>query len=211
MEPSKPLAVFLLGPTACGKTDLAVKWVIDSRATVCPFEIISVDSAMVYRGLDIGTGKPTPETLAIAPHHLINIRAPGESYSVAEFRTDALRIMAEITSRGNVPLLVGGTMLYVRALQQGLSPLPSAQPRIRERLSEEAQSLGWQVMHQRLATIDPISAVRIHPNDPQRIQRALEIYEITGHSMTDLCADVSEQGMGGIQALETQYTVQIFF
>lgn len=207
MPQSKPSAVFLLGPTASGKTDLAVQWVQASQHAASPFEIISVDSAMVYRGMDIGTGKPTSEILAIAPHHLINIREPAEPYSVAEFRTDALRIMANITARGHVPLLVGGTMLYVRALQQGLSILPSAHPDIRQALSEEAESLGWQVMHQRLAAIDPVAALRIHPNDPQRIQRALEIYAVTGQSMSDLC---SEQGGQEIGNLEAYYNIQTF-
>ena len=176
-----------MGPTASGKTDLAVALIEE-----LPCDIISVDSAMIYRGMDIGTAKPDAATLARAPHRLIDILDPAQSYSAAQFRADALREMAEITSRGRVPLLVGGTMLYFRALQQGLSDLPSAQPEVRARLDAEAREHGWQHMHQRLAAVDPVAAQRIHPNDPQRIQRALEVYELTGRSMTELC--LAEQG-----------------
>jgi tRNA dimethylallyltransferase len=182
-----PPAIFLMGPTASGKTDLAV-----ALTEQLPCDIISVDSAMIYRGMDIGTAKPDVATLARAPHRLIDILDPTESYSAAQFRVDALREMAEITARGRVPLLVGGTMLYFRALQQGLSDLPSAQPEVRARLDAEARAHGWQHMHQRLAAVDPAAAQRIHPNDPQRIQRALEVYELTGRSMTELC--LSDQG-----------------
>ncbi len=182
-----PPAIFLMGPTASGKTDLAV-----ALLEQLPCDIISVDSAMIYRGMDIGTAKPDAATLARAPHRLIDILDPAQSYSAAQFRADALREMAEITTRGRVPLLVGGTMLYFRALQQGLSDLPSAQPEVRARLDAEARERGWQHMHQRLADVDPMAAQRIHPNDPQRIQRALEVYELTGRSMTELC--LSEQG-----------------
>ena len=185
--PETPPAIFLMGPTASGKTDLAVALVEQ-----LPCDIISVDSAMVYCGMDIGTAKPGAATLARAPHRLIDILDPAESYSAAQFRADALREMAQITARGRVPLLVGGTMLYFRALQQGLSDLPSAQPEVRARLDAEARERGWRHMHQRLADVDPVAAQRIHPNDPQRIQRALEVYELTGRSMTELCA--SEQG-----------------
>ncbi len=185
--PSAPPAIFLTGPTAAGKTDLAV-----ALAEQLPCDIISVDSAMVYRGMDIGTAKPDAATLARAPHRLIDILDPAQSYSAAQFRTDALREMAEIAARGRVPLLVGGTMLYFRALQQGLSDLPSAQSEVRGRLDAEARERGWRHLHQRLADVDPVAAQRIHPNDPQRIQRALEVYELTGRSMTELCA--SEQG-----------------
>ncbi len=182
-----PPAIFLMGPTASGKTDLAVALIEE-----LPCDIISVDSAMIYRGMDIGTAKPDAATLARAPHRLIDILDPAQSYSAAQFRADALREMAEITARGRVPLLVGGTMLYFRALQQGLSDLPSAQPEVRARLDAEAREQGWQHMHQRLAAVDPVAAQRIHPNDPQRIQRALEVYELTGRSMTELC--LAEQG-----------------
>lgn len=177
-----PPAIFLMGPTASGKTDLAV-----DLAAQFPCDIISVDSAMIYRGMDIGTAKPEAEVLARAPHRLIDIRDPAESYSAAQFRTDALREMAEISARGRVPLLVGGTMLYFRALQHGLSELPSAQPELRARLDAEAQTFGPQHMHRRLAAVDPVAAQRIHPNDPQRVQRALEVYELAGRSMTELC------------------------
>ena len=182
-----PPAIFLMGPTASGKTDLAVALIEE-----LPCDIISVDSAMIYRGMDIGTAKPDAATLARAPHRLIDILDPAQNYSAAQFRADALREMAEITARGRVPLLVGGTMLYFRALQKGLSDLPSAQPEVRARLDAEAREHGWQHMHQRLAAVDPTAAQRIHPNDPQRIQRALEVYELTGRSMTELC--LAEQG-----------------
>jgi tRNA dimethylallyltransferase len=177
-----------MGPTASGKTDLAVE--IVKRF---PCEIISVDSALVYRGMDIGTAKPDAETLSVAPHRLIDVIDPAESYSVARFRQDALREMADITATGKVPLLVGGTMLYFRALYQGLSTLPDADDEVRERLEQEAAEQGWQAMHERLGAVDPQAAERIHPNDPQRIQRALEVYEISGRPLSDLQADTVEQ------------------
>ncbi len=151
-----------------------------------PCDIISVDSALVYRDMDIGTAKPTAQELAAAPHRLIDLCYPNESYSAARFRKDALREMQQITRQGRIPLLVGGTMLYFRALEQGLSQLPQADTEVRERLFAQAGELGWQAMHDRLAAIDPVAAARIHPNDPQRIQRALEVYEISGKSMTEL-------------------------
>lgn len=170
-----------MGPTASGKTGVAVELVQQ-----LPLDIISVDSALVYRGMDIGTAKPDADTLRIAPHRLIDIRDPVQPYSAAEFRDDALREIAAIHAAGRIPLLVGGTMLYFRALEQGLSDLPSADPEVRARLEAEAQASGWAAMHERLARIDPVAAARIHPNDPQRIQRALEVHEITGLSMTEL-------------------------
>lgn len=176
-----PLAMFLMGPTASGKTDLAVELVQS-----LPCEIISVDSALVYRGMDIGTAKPEPEVLAKAPHRLIDICDPTEAYSAARFREDALREMEAITSAGRIPLLVGGTMLYFRALQNGLSQLPDADAEVRQRLEAEAAEQGWQAMHQRLARVDPEAAARIHPNDPQRIQRALEVYELTGKPLSQM-------------------------
>ncbi len=176
-----PLAVLLMGPTASGKTDLAVELV---RALPC--DIVSVDSAMIYRGMDIGTAKPGPEVLAVAPHRLIDILDPAQSYSTARFRSDALREMAAISAQGRIPLLVGGTMLYFRALQQGLARLPDADPDLRRSLLDEAQRVGWAAMHERLARLDPESAARIHPNDPQRIQRALEVQAITGEAMSTL-------------------------
>ncbi len=176
-----PPAIFLMGPTAAGKTDLAV-----ALAERLPVDIISVDSAMVYRDMDIGTAKPEPEVLARAPHALIDLIDPAEAYSAARFRDDALAEMARITAAGRIPLLVGGTMLYYRALQQGLSPLPQADPAIRARLELEAQRDGWEQLHQRLAEVDPEAADRIHRNDPQRLQRALEVYELTGRPMSEL-------------------------
>jgi tRNA dimethylallyltransferase len=172
-----------MGPTASGKTSLAVELV-----KRYPMEIISVDSALVYRGMDIGTAKPGADVLAVAPHRLIDIRDPSEPYSAADFRGDALRAMAEITARGRIPLLVGGTFLYFRALQYGLSDMPAADPAIRARLEAEASRDGWEVLHEHLAAVDPESAARIHATDPQRIQRALEIYELTGKPMSALHA-----------------------
>jgi tRNA dimethylallyltransferase len=179
---NQPLAIFLMGPTASGKTGLAVELV-----QRLPLEIISVDSALVYRGMDIGTAKPDAATLALAPHRLIDIRDPGEAYSAAQFRDDALREMEQICAHGNTPLLVGGTMLYFRALQQGLSDLPAADPELRAQLEARAAKIGWPAMHQRLASVDPEAAARIHCNDPQRIQRALEVYELSGLSLSELC------------------------
>ncbi len=174
-----PVAVSIMGPTGTGKTDLAVELV--SRF---PFEIISVDSALVYRGMDIGTAKPDKAILEQAPHRLIDMIDPDDVYSAASFRKDALSEMEKITRSGKIPLLVGGTGLYFRALLEGISALPSADPVVREKLEQEAADLGWKAMHDRLAEIDPIAADRIHPNDPQRIERALEVYEITGRPIT---------------------------
>ncbi len=178
---SQPPAIMLMGPTASGKTDLAIA-LLDRL----PCEIISVDSALVYRGMDIGTAKPDAETLARAPHRLIDIIDPAESYSAARFRDDALREMAEITAAGRIPLLVGGTMLYYRALQQGLSRLPEADAEVRAAIEDEAAKKGWQALHDRLARVDPESAARIHPNDPQRLSRALEVYEVSGQPLSVL-------------------------
>lgn len=181
---ARPLAILLMGPTASGKTDLAVELV---RRLPC--DIVSVDSAMVYRGMDIGTAKPGSEILAEAPHRLVDILDPRESYSTARFRDDALAAMAEIHGRDRIPLLVGGTMLYFRGLQQGLAALPGADPRVRQTLLDDAERLGWAAMHARLASLDPVSAAQIHPRDPQRIQRALEVHAITGRPMSDLIRD----------------------
>ncbi len=178
-----PAAVFLMGPTAAGKTDLAVE--MHQRF---PVEIISVDSALVYRGMDIGTAKPDAETLAKAPHRLIDIRGAEQAYSVADFRQDALREMAEISRAGRVPLLVGGTMLYFRSLEHGLSELPSADPGVRDSLVQQAAEIGWPAMHEILQQKDPLAASRIHPNDPQRIQRALEVIAISGQPISELQA-----------------------
>ena len=176
-----PPAIFIMGPTASGKTDLAIE-----LARQLPVEVISVDSALVYRDMNIGTAKPSAEELAQAPHRLIDIVAPTEAYSAARFREDALREMAEITAAGRIPLLAGGTMLYFRALEQGLSSLPQADEEIRQQLLDEAGKVGWQAMHARLAAVDPAAARRIHPNDPQRIQRALEVYLVSGRPLTEL-------------------------
>jgi tRNA dimethylallyltransferase len=173
--------VCLMGPTASGKTQLAVELV-----QRLPFEIISVDSAMVYRGMDIGTAKPDAAILKIAPHRLLDIRDPSESYSAAQFCEDALREIEDIFARDKIPLLVGGTMLYFRALQKGLSELPSADADVRAKLTAEMMQDGLQAMHDRLQSIDPVAAARIHPHDTQRIQRALEVYEITGKPLTEL-------------------------
>jgi len=184
---SLPPALFLMGPTASGKTDLAVE-----LCENLPCEIISVDSALIYRGMDIGTAKPTAEELIKAPHRLIDILDPVQSYSVAEFRKDALLAMQDITARGNIPLLVGGTMMYYKALIDGLSPLPESDQSVRKSIQAQAEESGWQALHQKLAQIDPISAKRIHPNDPQRLIRALEVYQLTQRSMTELMATKSD-------------------
>lgn len=175
MASDLPTAIFLMGPTASGKTDLAIE-----LCQVLPCDIISVDSALIYRGMDIGTAKPTADELARAPHRLIDILDPAVSYSAADFCKDALREMKEIADRGRIPLLVGGTMLYFKALLEGLSPLPSADPAIRAGIEEEAARLGWQALHDELVRIDPVAGARIHPNDPQRLSRALEVYRISG-------------------------------
>jgi tRNA dimethylallyltransferase len=182
-ESRLPQAIFLMGPTASGKTSLAVELVRHY-----PLEIISVDSALVYRGLDVGTAKPNAEILQAAPHHLIDIRDPAEPYSAAEFRLDALRVMDEIRARGHVPLLVGGTFLYFRALEHGLSNMPAADPAVRARLEDALQQDGLAALHRRLQAIDPAAAARIHATDPQRILRALEVYEITGQPLSALHA-----------------------
>lgn len=180
---SLPPAIFLMGPTASGKTGAAVELVPQ-----LPLELISVDSALVFRGMDIGTAKPDAATLAQAPHCLIDIIDPPDSYSAAQFRSDALAHMAEITSRGKVPLLVGGTMLYYQALQQGLSDLPQADASLRAELDAQAAALGWPAMHAELARVDPVTAARLAPNDAQRVQRALEIYRLSGEPMSVLLA-----------------------
>lgn len=185
-----PPAIFVMGPTAAGKTDLALR--LFERL---PCELLSVDSTLVYKGMNIGTAKPSPELLAHAPHRLVDILDPAESYSAASFREDALAAMAEITAAGRIPLLVGGTMLYYRALEHGLSELPGANEEVRARLDLEIATSGLEAAHRRLAEIDPVAAARIHPNDTQRIQRALEVYELTGVSMTELCADSQRPGL----------------
>ena len=174
-----PPAIFLMGPTASGKTALSVK-----LAQALGGEIISVDSALVFRAMDIGTAKPTLEERGGIPHHLIDILDPSESYSTGQFRTHALALMDAITRRGKIPILVGGTLLYFNALLNGLAVLPEANPEIRAKLDKDLEQIGKDALHQRLADIDPEAAARIHPNDPQRIQRALEVYEISGKPLS---------------------------
>lgn len=176
-----PLAVAIMGPTASGKTAAALE-----IARHLPCEIISVDSALVYREMDIGTAKPSPEELAAVPHHLIDIIDPTEAYSAMQFRQDALRLTLEIAGRGKLPLLVGGTMLYFKVLRDGLDELPQADPALRAQLDEEAARLGVPALHARLATLDPVTAARLKPTDSQRIQRALEITLLTGQPMSSL-------------------------
>ncbi|NWB90939.1 tRNA (adenosine(37)-N6)-dimethylallyltransferase MiaA [Pseudomonas agarici] len=199
-----PPAIFLMGPTAAGKTDLAIE-----LTKVLPCELISVDSALVYRDMDIGTAKPAKELLAQFPHRLIDILDPAQSYSAAQFRCDALAAMAEITARGKIPLLVGGTMLYYKALLEGLADMPAADPQVRADIEEEAARHGWRALHDQLAHIDPESAARIHPNDPQRLSRALEVYRVSGSNMTALrrrqSAQSTEVGASGRPQLP--YTV----
>jgi len=185
-------AILLMGPTGAGKTDLAA-----SLVEQFPFEIVSVDAAMVFRGMDIGTAKPSPELLARAPHHLINLIDPADSYSAARFLADADAAMQAIEARGRTPLLVGGTMLYFRALQSGLARLPAADPAIRKRLEARASAEGWPSLHADLARLDPASAKRIRPGDRQRIQRALEVIERTGRPMS---AQLAENLRGATRA-----------
>jgi len=177
----------LAGPTASGKTGLAL-----ALAAEFPLEVVSVDSALVYRGMDIGTAKPTPAERAAVPHHLIDILDPTEAYSAAQFAADAARLIGEIRSRGRVPLLVGGTMLYFKALVDGIDALPPADPAVRARLDAEAAQHGWPAMHARLALVDTVTATRLAPNDSQRIQRALEVFELTGRPLTEFHTRDSE-------------------
>lgn len=185
-----PTAIFLMGPTASGKTSAAVD--LFQRL---PIELISVDSALVYRGMDIGTAKPDAAILRLAPHHLIDVIDPTEAYSAAQFRKDALHLMGDITSRGKIPVLVGGTMLYFKALQGGLGDLPEARPEIRARLDAEAAQHGWPAMHARLARVDPETASRLQPTDSQRIQRALEVHEVSGKTMTQLFTEQTDTAL----------------
>jgi tRNA dimethylallyltransferase len=179
-----------MGPTASGKTGAAV-----ALAAALPVEIISVDSAMVYRDMDIGTAKPDAATLQQAPHHLIDLIPPTQAYSAANFRQDALDCMADISARGRIPLLVGGTMLYFKALEQGMSGLPEADAQVRMSLDAEAAAIGWPAMHAKLAGVDALTAARLAPNDSQRIQRALEVHAISGRRLSDLIAEQSSQAL----------------
>ncbi len=181
MDGRKPLAVAIMGPTASGKTAAAL-----AIARERPVEIISVDSALVYRGMDIGTAKPTGDELAAVPHHLIDIIDPLDAYSVAQFRADTLRLVDEISARGKLPLLVGGTMMYFKGLTEGLDDLPTADADVRAAIDAEAARIGWPGMHEKLRKVDPVTAERLKPNDAQRINRALEIYELSGRPMSEL-------------------------
>lgn len=178
---AKPLAIFLMGPTAAGKTQLAME-----LCQALPCDVISVDSALVYKGMDIGTAKPSLAEQAMIPHQLIDLLDPKDAYSAADFRRDALAAMANSHAAGRIPLLVGGTMLYFKALLEGLSPLPSADAQIRAEIAAQAQQHGWEALHCELAQIDPAAAARIHPNDPQRLSRALEVFRISGKTLTQL-------------------------
>ena len=173
--------IFLMGATATGKTNLAI-----SLFKHYPVDIISVDSAMIYRGMDIGTNKPTKELLQAIPHRLINICDPHEAYSAFQFRVDALQAIDEIHASSRIPLLVGGSSLYFRVLEYGIADLPAQDKLFREKLSAQAEQIGWPALHKRLAIFDPIAAAKIHPNDPQRIQRALEIHALAKHNMSAL-------------------------
>ena len=183
MTEQKPPAIFIMGPTAAGKTQLAMD--LYERL---PCEVISVDSAMIYKGMDIGTAKPSSAELTRVPHHLIDFLDPSEHYSAADFRQDALKKMKQATDTGKIPVLVGGTMLYFKALLEGLSPLPSADPNVRSDIVDQAQKRGWDALHEDLREIDPVAAARIHPNDPQRLSRALEVFHISGKTLTELTA-----------------------
>lgn len=188
MNGGRPPLLCVMGPTASGKSTLAIH-----LAAELDCEVVSVDSALVYRGLDIGTAKPDAATRAAVPHHLIDIADPAERYSAARFRADALQAIESIHAAGRTPLLVGGTMLYFHALLHGLSEMPAADPELRAALDARAAREGWPALHAQLARVDPDAAARIHPNDPQRIQRALEVHELTGHPITALQARQQEE------------------
>ncbi len=188
--------ILLMGATATGKTDLALE-----IGRHFPVEIISVDSALIYRGMDIGTAKPEPQVLDSVPHHLIDIIDPAEPYSVWDFVQQSRQLVNEISARGRIPLLVGGTMMYFHAFERGLNRLPEADVTIRQRLNHEAQQIGWRAMHDRLFEVDPVSANRIRPTDTQRIQRALEVYELAGESLSELQQNASVSFDGKIEKI----------
>ena len=210
MPTELPRHIALAGPTASGKT--AASMAIAHRF---PVEIISVDSALVYRGMDIGTAKPSAAELAAVPHHLINIRDPLHAYSAAEFVADASRLMAEITARGKLPLLVGGTMLYFKALRDGLDDMPHANPAIRAEIEAQATAQGWPSMHAELAGVDPATAARLNPADSQRISRALEVYRISGrtlssfHTTKSVAIDADKSRAKGLKSLQTTNALMI--
>ena len=178
-----PRALMILGPTASGKTDLAVRLALRFHG-----EVVSMDSALVYRGMDIGTAKPTLEERHGVPHHLIDIREIGESYSAADFAADAARLVEDIAARGRLPIIAGGTMLYAKALREGLNDMPTTAPEVRDSVADEAERLGWPAMHAKLAQVDPVTAARLAPNDKQRIGRALEVYRMTGRPLSSFHA-----------------------
>lgn len=192
----EPPVICLMGPTASGKTALAM-----ALCDALPCDIVSVDSALIYRDMDIGTAKPTKAELQQYPHRLINLRDASESYSAADFCRDALLQISEIRANNRIPLLVGGTMMYFKSLIEGISPLPTANAEIRQKIENEANELGWQAMHDKLAEIDPVSALRIHPNDPQRLTRALEVHRLTGNTLTQLTQKKGAKLAGNILQL----------
>jgi len=198
IQPEHSPVLCIVGPTGSGKTHLAMRLAEQVKSQGQNIEIISMDSALVYRGLDIGSAKPSLAERNAVAHHLIDILDPTESYSAARFANDAKKLCTAIRERGNIPIIVGGTMLYWRAWAFGLSSLPPANPEIRAQLDEEGKQLGWPAMHQKLALVDPITALRLEPNDSQRVQRALEVYEATGKTMSAWLADApSEDGREG--------------
>ncbi|MBL4783508.1 MAG: tRNA (adenosine(37)-N6)-dimethylallyltransferase MiaA [Porticoccaceae bacterium] len=197
----RPPVIFLLGPTASGKTDLALQ-----LCKILPCDIISVDSSQVYRGMDIGTAKPEAEVLSESPHRLINICDPAEAYSVGEFLRDARREIDEISAAGRIPLLVGGTMLYFKALREGLADLPPANGRVRAEIEQQAAAQGWPFVHALLAEVDPEGAAAIHPNHSQRIARALEVYRVSGQSLSQLIQQQLEKGCG-VPPLDKDYRI----
>ena len=205
--PDQPEYIALAGPTASGKTAGALA-LADALGGRLPVEIVSVDSALVYRGMDIGTAKPTPQEQARAPHHLIDIRDPLQAYSAAEFVQDATRLIADIRARGALPLLVGGTMLYFKALADGIDDMPAADPATRERLEAQAAAIGWPAMHAELARVDPVTAARLAPADSQRIQRALEVWHVSGqplshfHTTKKIASRAHPAGSGTLFTLE---------
>jgi tRNA dimethylallyltransferase len=196
IESKLPPVICLMGPTASGKTALAM-----ALQEALPCDIVSVDSALIYRDMNIGTAKPTADELAKFPHRLINLRDASESYSAADFCHDALAEISEIRRRNRIPLLVGGTMMYFKSLIEGISPLPTANTEIRKAIESEAAEKGWQTLHEKLAKVDPVSAKRIHQNDPQRLTRALEVYRITGNTLTQLTEIKGDKLTGNILQL----------
>ncbi|MBQ0799318.1 MAG: tRNA (adenosine(37)-N6)-dimethylallyltransferase MiaA [Porticoccaceae bacterium] len=203
-EADKPPVIFLMGPTASGKTEAAI-----ALCQQLPMDIISVDSVQVYRGMDIGTAKPDAATLATAPHRLLDIRDPAQAYSAAEFVADARREIDEITAAGRIPLLVGGTMLYFKVLLDGMAELPASDPLVREDILATAEQHGWPYMHAQLAEVDPVTAAELHPNHSQRIQRALEVYRISGVPLSQSKLD-HQAGRSGIADLAQDYRVKQF-